>query len=153
GGDPGTVNAPVSNVGTGQVQFNHNNGSYAFAQPMTGTLSVVHDAGTTTLSSSASNYTGSTTVNGGTLRLTNNFNFNSPISIAAAGGLVMDIASDVRLLQGISGSGPVVVAGNGATARLAGSDSGYAGAFSLPSGTRGLMWSNAAAGSAAASWD
>lgn len=150
---PGTVNAPVSSAGPAQVEFNHDSGSYTFAQPLSGSLSVVHQAGTTTLSSAGSNYTGSTTVSGGTLRITNNFNFNSPTSIAASGALVLDIAQDVRLLQSLSGSGPVTVAGNGTTARLAGNDSAYAGMFSLPNGTRGMMWSNAASGSAAAAWD
>jgi len=153
GGAPGTVNAPVSSVGPAQVEFNHNSASYTFAQPLSGSISVSHAAGTTTLSSSGSNYTGSTTVSGGTLRITNNVNFNSPISIAAAGALVLDIAQDVELLQALSGTGPVMVAGNVRTARLAGNNAAYAGAFSLPSGTRGMMWSSALSGSAAAAWD
>lgn len=153
GGVPGTVNAPVSAIGSGEARFNHNSGTYTFSQPLSGTHTVVHQAGTTTLSSTGSNYTGSTTVSGGTLRITNNFNFNSPISISAAGALVMDIAQDVRLLQGDSGSGPISVAGTSKTARLAGNDDAYTDYFSLPIGTRGMMWSNPAAGNAAASWD
>src|SRR5262249_46090015 len=54
GGLPGTVNAPVSNVGPGQVEFNHTSSSYTFARPLRGSLGVSHQAGTTTLSSPSS---------------------------------------------------------------------------------------------------
>lgn len=153
GGAPGTVNAPVNSTGAGQVHFNHNGSNHMFSQPLSGSLALSHEVGTTTLSSPATNYTGSTTVTGGTLRITNNFDFNSPISVHQPGALVLDIAQDVRLLQGVSGGGAVSVTGNIKTARLAGNNSGYIGTFTLPSGTRGLMWSNASAGSPGASWN
>ncbi|MFN0137000.1 MAG: autotransporter-associated beta strand repeat-containing protein [Phycisphaerae bacterium] len=153
GGAPGTLNAPVSSVGPGLVRFNHNSSFHTFAQPLSGPLSVVHDAGTTTLLSSAITYRGATTINGGTLRIADNFNFDSPISIAAGGALVLDISLDVRLLRNLSGAGPVTVAGNTRTARLGGNNAAYSGTFSLPVGTRGMMWGIGASGSAAARWD
>jgi fibronectin-binding autotransporter adhesin len=148
----------AASVGTGGAKLNVPAGrDITIAQPLvnlgaqTGSL-LKSGVGALTLSG-ASAYTGATTVTAGELRITNNFSFNSPISVAAASVLTLDIATDVRLLQGVSGPGPINVTGTVATGRLAGDDSGFTGTFTLPSGARGMMWSNAAAGSAAATWD
>lgn len=152
GGAPGIMNAPISSAGYGVLHFDHNSPSYSCGQPITGQLDVIHAAGTTTLSSAGTNYTGTTTINGGTLRIANDVGFNSPIFLAG-GALLLDIGADVRLLQGIIGNGAITVAGNQRTARLAGVDSGFSGTFTLPSDTRGMMWSSAFAGSGGAYWD
>jgi len=108
--------------------------------------------GTLTLSG-ANNYTGPTDVLAGTLEIQNNFSFNSSINVAAGAALTLNIANDVKLLKGVSGGGNIDVTGTGATARLAGDDSGFTGAFTLPAAARGMMWSGPNAGSASASWN
>ncbi|MGH8048958.1 MAG: beta strand repeat-containing protein [Chthoniobacterales bacterium] len=121
---------------------------------LTGTGGVIKTgAGQVMLSSSATNYTGATTITTGTLGITNNSVFNSPVTVNLGATLKLNIATDVKLLQGVSGPGSILVEGNAATARLAGDDSGFTGTFTLPSGTRGMMWSSVNAGSAAANWD
>jgi autotransporter-associated beta strand protein/T5SS/PEP-CTERM-associated repeat protein len=101
----------------------------------------------------ANTYTGPTSVLGGTLEIQNNNSFNSPISVDAPAALTLNIANDVKLLQGVSGAGDINVIGTGATARLAGDNSGFTGTFTLPNTARGMMWSHANAGSALASWN
>jgi T5SS/PEP-CTERM-associated repeat protein/autotransporter-associated beta strand protein len=103
--------------------------------------------------SGANNYTGPTNILAGTLEIQNNFSFNSPIFVDASAALTLNIANDVRLLKGVSGGGNIDVTGTGATARLAGDNSGFTGSFTLPTTARGMMWSSPNAGSALASWN
>jgi autotransporter-associated beta strand protein len=115
----------------------------------------------------ATTYTGATTVNSGTLVLNNGVanstvaTLSTPISILAGATLSTDITGNINLSGAISGSGTLSIVNAGAqTLRLYGADSGFAGNFSEPSTTRGMMWSDnggagnaAITGSAAASWN
>lgn len=69
GADAGTVKASAiaGNLGTGTVNFNHNEVSYTFATPIIGPLSVNHLGIGKTVLSGESTYTGPTTVSAGTL--------------------------------------------------------------------------------------
>jgi fibronectin-binding autotransporter adhesin len=120
-----------------------------------GTLSLIKNGtGTQTLTGGNVTYTGGTTITGGALQIGNNFAFNSAINIGSSGTLLLNIAlGDIKLLQGLSGSGPATVVGNANTERLGGNDSGYTGTYSLPTGTRGMMWDAANSGSAGATWN
>jgi autotransporter-associated beta strand protein len=114
-------------------------------------------------------YTGTTTVNSGTLVLSNGIansttpTLTTPIVIASGGTLAANILdANINLSGAISGSGTLSIANTGTqgqTLRLYGNNSSFTGSFSQPTATRGIMWSdnggtgNAAnTGSAAASW-
>jgi autotransporter-associated beta strand protein/adhesin HecA-like repeat protein len=115
----------------------------------------------------ATTYTGTTTVNSGTLVLANGIanstvvTLSTPISILSGATLSADITGNINLSGAISGPGTLSIINAGAqTLRLYGNNSGFTGNFSEPSITRGVMWSdnggtgNAAnTGSAAASWN
>lgn len=115
-------------------------------------------------------YTGTTTINSGTLVLSNGTpnsttpTLTTPVVIASGGTLAADVLSNnINLSGAISGSGTLSIAATGAqgqTLRLYGSNSSFTGNFLEPTTTRGFMWSdnggtgNAAnTGSAAASWN
>ena len=115
-------------------------------------------------------YTGTTTLNSGTLVLSNGIanttapTLSTPVVIASGATLASDILTvNVNLSGNISGAGTLSIANTGAqaqTLRLYGNNSGFTGNFSEPSTTRGMMWSdnggtgNAAnTGSAAAVWN
>ena len=128
-------------------------------------------AGTSTIIlTSISTFTGTTTINSGTLQLSNGVanattaTLSTPIVIASGGTLSADIlTANVNLSGNISGAGTLALANTtpqAQTMRLYGSNSGFTGNFSEPSTARGIMWSdnggtgNAAnTGSAAASWN
>jgi autotransporter-associated beta strand protein/adhesin HecA-like repeat protein len=115
----------------------------------------------------ATTYTGTTTVNSGTLVLANGIagswavTLGTPISILSGATLSADITANINLSGAISGPGNLsIINAGGNTLRLYGNNGGFTGNFSEPSGTRGMMWSdnlgagNAAnTGSAAASWN
>jgi autotransporter-associated beta strand protein/adhesin HecA-like repeat protein len=115
----------------------------------------------------ATTYTGSTTVNSGTLVLNNGIanstvaTLSTPISILSGATLSTDITENINLSGAISGAGTLSIVNAGAqTLRLYGDNSGFTGNFSEPSTTRGVMWSDnggagnsALTGSAAASWN
>jgi outer membrane autotransporter protein len=65
---PGTLTAPTVTfgAGTGQIVFNHTATSHTFAPLISGAGSLLVEAGTTSLTAN-NTYTGTTTVNGGTL--------------------------------------------------------------------------------------
>lgn len=127
--------------------------------------------GTSTITLTGSTtYTGTTTINSGTLVLSNGTagsttpTLTTPVTIASGGTLAADILTgNINISGAISGSGTLSLANTGAqtqSLRLYGNNSSFTGNFSEPSATRGMMWSdNAGAGnaantgSAAASWD
>jgi fibronectin-binding autotransporter adhesin len=126
-----------------------------YSGAMTGTGGItMAGTGKLSLSGPGITYTGQTIAQSGTLEILNNTAFNSPISLPyPESTLVLNIADDVKLLQGISGNGGNVnVTGTAKTARLAGDNSNFNGTFTLPAGARGMMWSGPNAGSAGASW-
>lgn len=115
-------------------------------------------------------YTGTTTLNSGTLQLSNGIpnstspTLSTPVVIASGATLAADIlTANVNLSGNISGAGTLAIAATGTqaqTMRLYGTNSSFTGNFSEPSTTRGMMWSdnggtgNAAnTGSAAATWN
>lgn len=124
--------------------------------------------GTITLDS-ATTYTGTTTINSGTLVLANGINgsytptLSTPIVIATGATLSANTASlNINLAGNISGPGNLNLlnATQLQTLRLYGNNSGFTGTFTEPANSRGLMWSdnlgagNASnTGSAAAAWN
>jgi fibronectin-binding autotransporter adhesin len=119
---------------------------------------------------SPTTYTGTTTINSGTLILSNGTagtttpTLTTPVVIASGGTLAADILTEnINISGAISGAGTLSIANTGVqaqTLRLYGNNSGFTGNFSEPSTTRGMMWSdnvgtgNAAnTGSAAAAWN
>jgi autotransporter-associated beta strand protein/adhesin HecA-like repeat protein len=126
---------------------------------LTGTKIVTIDA--------ATSYTGTTTVNSGTLVLANGVansivaTLSTPISILSGATLSADITENINLSGAISGPGTLSIINAGLqTMRLYGNNSGFTGNFSEASITRGIMWSDnggagnaAITGSAAASWN
>lgn len=125
--------------------------------------------GTGTITLGGTNtYTGTTTVSSGTLLLANGTStaytptLSTPVIISPGATLSANIATlGINISGNISGGGTLNISGAGTqTLRLFGTNSGFTGNFSEPSGSRGIMWSdnqgtgNAAnTGSAAASWD
>jgi autotransporter-associated beta strand protein/adhesin HecA-like repeat protein len=126
---------------------------------LTGPKIVTIDAATT--------YTGTTTVNSGTLVFDNGIansavaTLSTPISILSGATLSADITENINLSGAISGPGTLSIINAGTqTMRLYGNNSGFTGNFSESSITRGVMWSDnggtgnaAITGSAAASWN
>jgi autotransporter-associated beta strand protein/adhesin HecA-like repeat protein len=126
---------------------------------LTGTNIITIDAATT--------YTGTTTVNSGTLVFDNGIanstvaTLSTPISILSGATLSTDITENINLSGAISGPGTLSIINAGAQSlRLYGNNSGFTGNFSEPSVTRIVMWSDnggagnaALTGSAAASWN
>lgn len=115
----------------------------------------------------ATTYTGTTTVNSGTLVLANGIanstvvTLSTPIVIHSGATLSADITGNINLFGAISGPGTLSIINAGSqTMRLYGDNSGFTGNFSEPAVTRGMMWSDnggagnaALTGSAAASWN
>lgn len=129
---------------------------------LTGTKFVTIEAATT--------YTGTTTVNSGTLVLSNGTagsttpTLTTPVVILAGGTLAADVLTgNINLSGTISGAGTLSLANTtpqSQSMRLYGSNSGFTGNFSEPTTSRGMMWSDnagagnaALTGSAAASWN
>jgi autotransporter-associated beta strand protein/adhesin HecA-like repeat protein len=126
---------------------------------LSGTDIITIDAATT--------YTGTTTVNSGTLVLANGIanstvvTLSTPISILSGATLSADITGNINLSGAISGAGTLSIVNAGAQSmRLYGADNAFTGNFSEPSITRGIIWSDnggagnaAITGSAAAAWN
>lgn len=81
----GTLNADTVafGSGTGKIVFNHTSTDYAFDADITGSGTLVNEAGTTKLSGDMSGFTGATTVTGGTLAF--NSAFTGAINVASGG--------------------------------------------------------------------
>ncbi|HWK94081.1 MAG TPA: autotransporter domain-containing protein [Pseudolabrys sp.] len=97
---PGTLNASVVNLAStsATLEFNHTSTNYTFAPAIDGPGLIKHMAGTTILTADSSNFTGTTTITGGTL-----------VVNGALGGLT-DVLSGGRL-QGSGMIGSVDIGG------------------------------------------
>jgi autotransporter-associated beta strand protein len=162
----GTGNLFSINNNTGKITANANAKFYIGLAGSAGlTLS---GTGTITLDS-ATTFTGTTTINSGTLVLANGITgtylptLSTPIFLASAGTLSADLSVDnINIAGNISGPGTLSLLNVAQTQslRLYGSNSGFTGSFSEPINSRGMMWSddlgagNASnTGSAAAAWN
>jgi len=114
--------------GTGSVLFNHSDdsGSFGFSTPFKGggTLSV--EAGTTVLSANHKDFTGSTTIDGGTLSvsgtLPGNIAINSGGTLSVSGTVFGDIAvNDGGILGGTGTTTGTVTVSNGGSISPGGS--------------------------------
>ena len=121
GAGAGTVTGSgiTTGAGTGTVIFNHTDASYTFAPVISGTTSVQHNGTGTTLLTPANTYSGTTSVNAGTLVATNNGSLGAGDGTLATGTTVasgaslivanVNIANEALTLNGAGAS-----AGNGA---------------------------------------
>lgn len=109
----GTLNAAAVQfgAGTGLVNFNHTNASYTFNPVIAGNGAVVLNGPGTTLFGAVNTYTGSTTVNAGTLRAGGlNRLAAASAHIVSAGG-TLDLAGFSHTLVSLNNSGIVSTAG------------------------------------------
>ncbi|MGY4427217.1 outer membrane autotransporter protein [Bradyrhizobium sp. JR6.1] len=85
---PGTLNTPTVTFGSGNgsIVFNHTSANYTFDPVITGAGSVLVEAGRTILTAN-STYTGTTTVDGGTLSVNGSIASSSLTSVNAGGTL------------------------------------------------------------------
>jgi len=85
---PGTLNTPTVTfgAGTGSIVFNHTSANYSFDPAISGAGSVLVEAGKTILTAN-STYTGTTTVDGGTLSVNGSIASSSLTSVNAGGTL------------------------------------------------------------------
>ncbi len=124
-----TVNDAASYLYDGLIR-NNNSGSSTLAL-------VKQGAGTLTLAdgyiATATNYTGTTTISGGTLELSNLGGFNSAITDTAA-LIVNQTTNNLTLSTGISGSGGTLTKIGTGTLTLTGTNS-YTGATTVSAGT------------------
>jgi len=104
-----TATAVAFGAGSGQVVFNHTSSGLTFATPIIGAGSVSQVAGVTILSGT-NTYSGATSVNGGTLRVTGSLasptvDVASGATLGGTGSLAGNIAvANGGILQGAAGS-------------------------------------------------
>ena len=115
--DATNFNLPISDIAPGTVEFavSGSAGTPTLNNYISGTGAVAKTgAGTMVLSGAGITYSGSTTVTGGLLRLSDATNFNSPVTDSAALELaVSSTAATMTLAQTISGAGSLTKSGNG----------------------------------------
>lgn len=141
-GAPKTITAnsiAMSGAGTNRVIFNNNQtaqagiGGYIFNVPINGTGAVVQQTGHTTLST-ASAYTGGTTISGGLLSIANNKALGSGSVTINSSPSVTNNGLDIAYTDGsdfsniLTGSGDTTVSGN---ARIVGDNSLYSGNWNV----------------------
>jgi autotransporter-associated beta strand protein len=113
---PGTLNTALVRFRAGigsSIVFNHTASNYIFAPVISGSFGTVTVEAGTTIFTAASNYTGATTVNGGTLAV--NGSIVSSTTVNSGGTLSgigtvgsVTVNSGGRLAPGFSGSGSVL---------------------------------------------
>lgn len=79
-----TVNAPY---GGGTVEFNHNSSAFTYADALTGSLRVQQTGPGTTILTGTKDYTGTTDVNAGELRVNGSTSASSVVTVAAGATL------------------------------------------------------------------
>ncbi|WP_164718687.1 autotransporter domain-containing protein [Bradyrhizobium sp. LVM 105] len=112
---PGTLNTPLVRfrTGTGYIVFNHTTSNYTFAPVISGSSGTVAVEAGTTIFTAASNYTGATTVNGGTLAVNGSIVSSSTVNSGgtlSGSGTVgsVTVNSGGSLAPGFSGAGSVL---------------------------------------------
>jgi autotransporter-associated beta strand protein len=124
GGDAGTVNTATISGGQGTasvVNFNHDESAYTVAAQLGGNLAVNQIGSGTTILTAANNYTGLTTISGGTLQIGDGGTSGSIVGdILNNGTLLFNRSDDFTFGGAISGTGSLIKDGAG-TLTLTGS--------------------------------
>ncbi|MFA5165328.1 MAG: hypothetical protein WC481_07180, partial [Candidatus Omnitrophota bacterium] len=99
GGAVGAINAAAitGGAGTATVNFSHNESDYEFATNLTGALNVNFNGTGKTILTGIADYTGTTTVNSGTLGISNNASLGGNVSLA---GGSLDIGANTLSVGG-----------------------------------------------------
>lgn len=107
---PGTLAGNVTfGAGTGTAYFNHTSGNYTFSNVMNGPGRVIAKAGTTHFPNSK-NYTGQTSIQGGTLVMDVAASIQPSSGVDISSG-TFDITAGNQTIQDLSGSGGTVSLG------------------------------------------
>ena len=109
----GTLNVATVQfgAGTGIVNFNHTDASYTFNPVIAGNGSVVLNGPGTTLFGAANTYTGSTTINAGTLRASGLNRLAAASAYTVGAGGTLDLAGFGHTLPSLNNSGIVSTVG------------------------------------------
>ncbi|SDN54045.1 autotransporter outer membrane beta-barrel domain-containing protein [Polaromonas sp. JS666] len=109
----GTLNVATVQfgAGTGIVNFNHTDASYTFNPVIAGNGSVVHNGPGTTVLGGANTYTGSTTINAGTLRASGLNRLAAASAYTVGAGGTLDLAGFGHTLPSLNNSGTVSTVG------------------------------------------
>ncbi|MGX1499562.1 outer membrane autotransporter protein [Labrenzia sp. MBR-25] len=128
---PGTINAAsvTSGDGTATIVFNHTDGAYSFAPNLSGNASLEVYAGTTTLAGNNSSFSGTTTINGGTLK-SGSANGFAPNTAYTVNGGVLDLSGFDLVMSSLKGSGGEVALGAVDLTVNSSGDSTFAGVLS-----------------------
>ena len=122
GGTTAWMRDRVSGTGTGKLNFAVAGlGTQELGSTITG------------IGGSAITYTGTTSVTGGTLKLTNTVNFASPITVTSPGALILNATSDYSHTKTIVGTGTVTKTGANTIALTAANT--FSGALTISAGT------------------
>lgn len=121
GGTAGTLGYTATISNNGSLAFNRD-GSLVVAAPISGTGNLVQTGPGTTVLDNDMTYTGTTTVNGGTLQIGNNSVVGSVIGpITDNGNLAISRSDDIAFANAVTGTGSVTHGGSGVL-RLTGSN-------------------------------
>jgi T5SS/PEP-CTERM-associated repeat protein/autotransporter-associated beta strand protein len=120
------IDAPF---GGGRLDFNHTDANYQFANPITGSVSVLQRGpGKTVITGTANSYTGNTTVAAGTLAVTG---AASPIATSGTVDVAAGAVLDVGGVTGFALGGSQTLAGSGT---VSGAVQAVAGSIIAPGG-------------------
>ncbi|MDR0250582.1 MAG: IPTL-CTERM sorting domain-containing protein [Burkholderiales bacterium] len=110
---PGTLSTPTVDLGTpGSLVFNHTSANHTFSPQITGSGKVFQIAGTTTLTSNANTYSGTTSIASGTLRAgaVGAFSLYSDVTVASGGTL--DLANMNQTVASLNNAGQTTMGNN-----------------------------------------
>ncbi|WP_140984444.1 autotransporter domain-containing protein [Asticcacaulis tiandongensis] len=151
----GTITAPKIQfgAGTGELVLNHNTANYELTTPLVGAGTISVLAGDTTLSGDSTLFTGTTTIDGGIIRVTGTLGGATTVNNAGAlyvgngtksgtltgnivnnGAVIFNPSGDSSYSGMLSGTGSLSHIGTGTT-RLTGNNSLYTGTASVTGGT------------------
>ncbi|MCP3466142.1 autotransporter domain-containing protein [Bradyrhizobium sp. CCGUVB23] len=116
---PGTINAATMTMGAGtaELDFNHTGTNYVFSPAISGSGTIQHGGGVTTLTGDSSGFTGTTNVSGGTLLVNGTLGGTTTVNGGTLGGFgtVGDTTVNSGTLapgNSISSIGTLTVQGN-----------------------------------------